>query len=84
MATGTASGVTLTLSTDEALTLRMVLAYVGGSADTTRREDVDSIIYALSDAGVHYYPGICEAAPFEQAPQVYGPALIFKDRLETA
>lgn len=46
--------VTLTLSEEEALTLQLVLAYVGGNPVTTSRGSIDSIFEGLKDAGLDY------------------------------
>ena len=76
--------VVLALSQSEATTLRMILAYVGGSPEHSRRGDADSITRALSDAGIHWFPthdGF--DGPFESNPLAFGPSLMFRDSLET-
>jgi hypothetical protein len=47
--------VTLTLSVDEAVTLAMVLANVGGNRETSPRKHAQAVFNALEKTGVGYY-----------------------------
>lgn len=45
-------GVNLTLSQDEAETLRLILGHVGGSTHDTPRKHTDAVMEALKAAGI--------------------------------
>jgi hypothetical protein len=67
-------GVALTLSTEEAVFLRDVMACIGGSAANTRRRHADALISALGSVGIDPSPGApntCQPADIVGHPAIY-------------
>ncbi len=52
--------VTLTLNHDEAMTLQLIFAKIGGNPSKGMRMHMDAMLYALRDAGVDYPPNYDE------------------------